>query len=64
MSNPKHKFFRDELTENEVVRYDNGKEVTFEPSTPELKEGASDALPTSVRIQFHFQDPNSAKVPI
>lgn len=40
MPNPKHKFFRDELTENEVVRYDNGKEVTFEPSTPELKQGA------------------------
>lgn len=40
MSNPKHKFFRDELTEKEVTRYDNGKEVTFEPSTPELKEGA------------------------
>lgn len=39
MTNPKYKFFRDELSENEVVRYSNGKEVSFEPSTPELKEG-------------------------
>lgn len=40
MANPKHKFFRDELTENEVPRYSNGKEIAFIPSTPELKEGA------------------------
>ena len=40
MTNPKYNFFYDELKETEVVRYDNGKEVTFEPSTPELKEGA------------------------
>jgi hypothetical protein len=40
MANPKHKFFRDELTETEVPRYSNGKEIAFEPSTPELKEGA------------------------
>lgn len=40
MANPKYKFFRDELTENEVPRYDNGKEQIFNPSTPELKEGA------------------------
>lgn len=40
MANPKYKFFRDELTENEVARYSNGKEIVFEPSTPELKEGA------------------------
>jgi hypothetical protein len=40
MANPKHKFFRDELTENEVPRYSNGEEVAFRPSTPELKEGA------------------------
>lgn len=40
MANPKYKFFRDELTENELPRYSNGKEITFEPSTPELKEGA------------------------
>lgn len=40
MANPKYKFFRDELTENEVLRYSNGKEVAFEPSTPELKECA------------------------
>lgn len=40
MANPKYKFFRHELTENEVLRYSNGKEIAFEPSTPELKEGA------------------------
>ena len=40
MANPKYKFFRDELTENEVSRYSNGKEIAFAPSTPELKEGA------------------------
>ena len=40
MANPKYKFFRHELTENELPRYSNGKEITFEPSTPELKEGA------------------------
>jgi hypothetical protein len=40
MANPKHKFFRHELTEIEVPRYSNGKEIAFEPSTPELKEGA------------------------
>lgn len=40
MANPKHKFFRDELTETEVPRYSNGKEIAFSPSTPELKEGA------------------------
>lgn len=39
MTNPQYKFFRDELKETEVVRYSNGKEVSFEPSTPELKEG-------------------------
>jgi hypothetical protein len=40
MANPKYKFFRDELTETEVPRYSNGKEIAFTPSTPELKEGA------------------------
>jgi hypothetical protein len=40
MANPKYKFFRHELTETEVPRYSNGKEIAFEPSTPELKEGA------------------------
>jgi hypothetical protein len=40
MANPKYKFFRNELTENEIPRYSNGKEIAFEPSTPELKEGA------------------------
>lgn len=40
MANPKYKFFRNELTENEVPRYSNGEEIAFEPSTPELKEGA------------------------
>jgi hypothetical protein len=40
MANPKYKFFRDELAESEVPRYSNGKEIAFEPSTPELKEGA------------------------
>lgn len=40
MANPKYKFFRDELTENEVFRYSNGEEIMFKPSTPELKEGA------------------------
>lgn len=39
MTNPQCKFFYDELNEEEVVRYSNGKEVSFEPSTPELKEG-------------------------
>lgn len=39
MTNPKCKFFRDELSENDVLHYANGKEVTFEPSTNELKEG-------------------------
>lgn len=39
MTNPKYKFFRDELENDDVLRYANGKEVTFEPSTPELKEG-------------------------
>ena len=37
--NPKYRFFRDELENDDVLRYANGKEVTFEPSTPELKEG-------------------------
>jgi len=40
MANPKYKFFRDELAESEVPRYSNGKEIAFEPSTSELKEGA------------------------
>lgn len=40
MANPKYKFFRNELTENEVLRYSNGKEIAFQPSTPELKECA------------------------
>lgn len=40
MANPKYKFFRDELAENEIPRYSNGKEIAFRPSTPELKEGA------------------------
>lgn len=40
MANPKHKFFHDELAEHEVPRYNTGKEIAFEPSTPELKEGA------------------------
>lgn len=40
MANPKYKFFRNELNENEVFRYSNGEEIAFHPSTPELKEGA------------------------
>lgn len=40
MANPKHKFFRHELSDKEVLRYSNGKEIAFQPSTPELKEGA------------------------
>ena len=39
MTNPKYRFFRDELENDDVLRYANGKEVTFEPSTNELKEG-------------------------
>ena len=37
--NPEYRFFRDELENDDVLRYANGKEVTFEPSTPELKAG-------------------------
>ena len=37
--NPQYKFFYDELENDDVLRYANGKEVTFEPSTPELKKG-------------------------
>lgn len=39
MTNPKYKFFYDELENDDVLRYANGKEVSFKPSTPELKEG-------------------------
>lgn len=38
--NPKYKFFQNELTKNEIPHYDNGKEIAFTPSTPELKECA------------------------
>ena len=40
MTNPAYKFFHDELSENEILRYDNDKVIKFEPSTQELKEGA------------------------
>ena len=62
MANPKYKFFRHELTENEVSRYSNGKEIAFEPSTPELKEGAEriiKALEARGFLQMRGSNPRS-----
>ena len=53
MTNPKYKFFYDELENDDVLRYDNGKEVTFEPSTPELKKGVERIVKELEARGFH-----------
>lgn len=41
MNNPTYKFFYNELESHEIPRYSNGNPIVFDPSTAELKAGAT-----------------------